>query len=107
VDCSSCRTECISVESFFLVDASINADTPGGGEPQGQLFEILPNQVISLSDVQAEFGATELTVVCISDPGPYEVVRGDPDWFVFAGMKDDREIFENPGAFNDLQTESE
>jgi hypothetical protein len=107
-DCSSCKSECINVESFFLVDASVNADTPNGGEPQGQLFQITENQVISLDDVEAVHGATELTVVCITNPGPYAVVRGDPDdWFIHAGMKDDRGIYGDAGLLNGLQVESE
>jgi hypothetical protein len=107
VDCTSCRSECINVESFFIVDASVMADTPNGGEPQGQLFQIMPDQVISLSAVEAEFGADELTVVCITNPGPYDVVRGDPDWFIHAGLKDNRGIFGDVDAFNGLQHESE
>lgn len=107
VDCTSCRSECINVESFFIVDSSVDADTPNGGEPQGQLFQIMPDQVISLSAVEAEFGADELTVVCITNPGPYDVVRGDPDWFIHAGLKDNRGIFGDVDAFNGLQHESE
>jgi hypothetical protein len=49
---------------FIVVDSSIDGE-------DSQLFSIGDGDTLDLSAVQAEHGATALTIICITDPEPF------------------------------------
>jgi hypothetical protein len=63
---------------FIVVDASIDGEA-------AQLFSIGDGDTLDLSDVQAEHGAQELTIICITDPEPFAAT---PFIIGSAGLRD-------------------
>ena len=82
-DCNTCRTGCLFVTDFVLVDADtdLNANDP----TQDYLVTLTEGQEYSISSLQQQFGVTNFALLCITDPLPFAL---NPFEIGSVGMRD-------------------
>ena len=71
-DCTTCSSECLQIVDFVVVDADkdLNIANPASD----YLFSIGEGEAYSLSNIQQTFGATNLALLCVTNPPPFSTV---------------------------------
>ena len=82
-ECNECRTGCLFITDFVLVDADQNLNV--ANPAADYLVTLEEGATYSLSDLQTQFGVTNWALLCVTDPLPFSQ---DPFEIGSVGMRD-------------------